>query len=82
MELPEQVLGGVADGCSGGRSPAHVGDPHHSVDGVLFVGVFKQAELQLLIVGELHRTWTSNPQSVSQSARRVKLSINQIIFIL
>lgn len=66
--LPEQVLRGVGDGGAGRRSSAHVGDPPHGVDGVLFVGVVKQAELQPLIVGELHRTWTSNTVSQPISA--------------
>lgn len=43
--LPEQVLGGVADGSSCGRSSAHVGDPLQSVDGVVFGRVVVQAEL-------------------------------------
>lgn len=45
MVLPEQVLGGVADGVSGGRSSTHVGDPPQSVDSVVFGGVVEQAEL-------------------------------------
>lgn len=74
--LPEQVLGGVADGSSSGRSSAHVGDALQSVDGVVFVGVVKQAKLQPLIVGELNRTWTSNKHSVSSS---INQSINPLI---
>lgn len=56
--LPEQVLGGVADGGSSGCSSAHVVDPLQGIHGLVFIRVIKQAELQPLIVGELHRTWT------------------------
>ena len=65
--LPVQVLGGVGDGCSGGRSSTHVRDTPQGVDGGIFGGVVEQAELHPLVVGELHGTWTSNTQSVSQS---------------
>lgn len=56
LVLPEQVLGGVADSRSGGRSSTHVGDSSQGLHGVLLGGVVKQTELQPLIVGELDRT--------------------------
>lgn len=65
MVLPEQVLGGVADGFSCGCSSTHVRDPPQSVDGVLFGGVVKQTELELLVVGELDGTWTHGTVTVS-----------------
>ncbi len=65
--LPEQVLGGVADGSSSGRSSTHVGDRPQSVDGVVFGWMVSQAELQPLIIGELHCTWTAtHSQSANQ----------------
>lgn len=62
--LPEQVLGGVGDGFSGGCSSTHVGDLLQSTDGTSFCGVVRQAELQPLVIGKLHCTWM--PNTVSQ----------------
>lgn len=69
--VPEQVLRGVGDGCSGGCSSTHVSDLLQSIEGILLVLMVRQAKFQPLIVGELHRTWTSNTQSVSQSAQSI-----------
>lgn len=52
--LAEQLLWGVADGCSRAGAPAPVTDPFDGVQHVLLGAVLVKAELQPLLVGVLH----------------------------
>lgn len=61
----EEVASAISDGLSGGSSSAHVADPPHGVHSVVFGLVVVEAELQSLVVGELHCTWRPT-QRVSQ----------------
>lgn len=53
--LAEQLLWGVADGCSRAGAPTPVADSFDSVQHVLLRAVLVEAELQPLLVGVLHR---------------------------
>lgn len=52
--LAEQLLWGVADGCSRAGAPTPVTDPFDSVQHVLLHAVLVKAELQPLLIGVLH----------------------------
>lgn len=52
--LAEQLLWGIADGCSRAGAPTPVTDPFDSVQHVLLRAVLVEAELQPLLVGVLH----------------------------